>query len=248
VLAASFLGAFLGGVLLLLAPCSALLLPAFGAYALAGRSHLVSRTLVFLAGLCTVFVPFGLGLSLAATVLIEYRPMAVLAAGLLLIGFGMLQLGGGGFGLVPGGLLARLPAGSSAAGAYGLGLMYGIGGFCSGPLLGSVLSLTLTPGQPLLGIALLLTFCLGIASPLFVLASAWDRLDLGARRWLRGRPIRLGTWQLHTTSALGGAMFIVLGAVFIAVQGSSGLSGVYDTLGLSALGYRLEAWIAERGV
>jgi len=251
-LAASFVGAFLGGVLLLLAPCSALLLPAFCAYALASRSQLVKRTLVFLAGVCTVFVPFGLGLSVAATVLIEYRPIAVVLAGLLLIVFGSIQLAGGSFGLVPsalvmrlpGGMRARVPTASTSAGVYSLGLMYGVGGFCSGPLLGGVLSLAMAPGNVLLGAALLITFCVGIVAPLLVLASVWDRLEVGTRRWFRGRAITLGAWQLHSSAALGGVLFIALGTSFIVLQGSSGLSGVYDAAGLSSLGYRLEAWIA----
>jgi len=46
-----YLAAFLGGVLTLLSPCSALLLPAFFAYAFASRSRLLGRTAVFYAGL-----------------------------------------------------------------------------------------------------------------------------------------------------------------------------------------------------
>ena len=62
----SFAAAFAGGVLSLLAPCSALLLPAFFAYAFTSRTELFGRTLLFLAGLCTVFVPLGLGASFVA--------------------------------------------------------------------------------------------------------------------------------------------------------------------------------------
>ena len=60
-LPASFAAAFVGGALALLAPCSALLLPAFFAYAFSSRTQLFGRTVLFLAGLCTVFVPLGLG-------------------------------------------------------------------------------------------------------------------------------------------------------------------------------------------
>src|SRR6266568_3581941 len=103
----SFVAAFLGGVLALLAPCSALLLPAFFAYAFAGRTELLGRTLLFLAGSSTVFVPLGMGASLVAALLLEYRDITALLAGLLLIAFGMLELLGSGFTLVPPGVLAR---------------------------------------------------------------------------------------------------------------------------------------------
>jgi cytochrome c-type biogenesis protein len=83
----SLLAAFVGGVLSSLPPCSALLLPAFFAYAFTSRAQLVSRTLLFLAGLTTVFAPLGMGASLVAALLLDYRDVTVLFAGLLLIAF-----------------------------------------------------------------------------------------------------------------------------------------------------------------
>ena len=56
------LGAFLGGILTLISPCSALLLPAFFAYAFDGFGKLVSRTGLFYLGLCITLVPLGAGL------------------------------------------------------------------------------------------------------------------------------------------------------------------------------------------
>lgn len=51
------LGAFLGGVLTLLSPCSAMLLPAFFSYAFADPRELLTRTGVFYLGLITSLVP-----------------------------------------------------------------------------------------------------------------------------------------------------------------------------------------------
>lgn len=47
---AGLLMAFLGGLLALLSPCGALLLPAFFAYSFAGPTRLLLRTLFFYAG------------------------------------------------------------------------------------------------------------------------------------------------------------------------------------------------------
>ncbi|WP_235686449.1 hypothetical protein [Tomitella gaofuii] len=55
------LGALLGGVLLLLSPCSALLLPSFFAYAFDSVGRLAARTVQFSLGLATVMVPLGAG-------------------------------------------------------------------------------------------------------------------------------------------------------------------------------------------
>lgn len=53
------LGAFLGGVLTLLSPCSVMLLPAFFSYAFSSPRQLLSRTGIFYLGLITTLVPLG---------------------------------------------------------------------------------------------------------------------------------------------------------------------------------------------
>jgi len=241
----SFVAAFFGGLLSLLAPCSALLLPAFFAYAFTSTTQLFGRTLLFLAGLCTLFVPLGLGVSFVAALLIDYRDTTILAAGLMLIAFGLLQLFGRGFSFVPGELAARFQAGQSAASVYATGLVYGVSGFCSGPLLGSVLTLAGSATNPVLGAALLFTYALGTAAPLFLIAWLWDRHQLGRKAWLRGRPVRLGPWSVHSINLMSGALFILLGGSFIVFQGSSALSGVYDDLGLADLSFAAQAWISD---
>ena len=240
----SFLVAFIGGVLSLLSPCSALLLPAFFATAFTSPTRLLGRTLLFLAGLSTVFVPLGLGVSLVGSLLIEYRQTTILVAGLLLIGFGLLEILGGGFSVLPGGLAARVRGGRGGTAIFGTGLVYGISGFCAGPLLGAVLTIAGAAGDPLTGAALLFAYAVGTAAPLFAIAWLWDRYQLGHRRWLRGRPILIGRWELHSTRLIAGALFVALGATFILFEGSSALSVFYDDAGLSELGYRAQEWVA----
>jgi cytochrome c biogenesis protein CcdA len=239
----SFAAAFAGGVLSLLSPCSALLLPAFFAYAFTSRTELLGRTLLFLAGLCTVFVPLGLGASLVGALLIDHRQTTILVAGLVLIGFGLLELLGRGFSLLPSGLAARVEGGQSVAAVYGLGLVYGISGFCSGPLLGAVLTVAAASSSPALGAGLLVAYSLGTAAPLFLIAWLWDRYQLGSRGWLRGRTVSLGPLALHTTNLLAGLLFIGLGLSFIIFQGSSALSVYYADLGLDELGFRTQLWL-----
>jgi cytochrome c biogenesis protein CcdA len=243
-LAASLIGAFAGGLLALLAPCSALLLPAFFAYAFANRTALVRGTLIFLCGLCAVLLPLGLAASLAGQLFIGQRQLTIVAAGLALIVLGAWQALGGGFSLVPRRIVAPLEA-PRIAGTFAMGVVYGLTGFCSGPLLGGVLTLAATGDSPLIGAGLLFVYAVGMVVPLFVLAATWDRLSLGRRRWLRGGGVRLGSVWLHSTNLLAGALFVLLGATFIASQGGSMLGGTYDDLGLSALGFRLQEWIAS---
>lgn len=222
----------------MLSPCSALLLPAFLAYAVSSRVQLVRRTLLFLAGQCTLLVPLGLGASLVGALLIDYREQTIVVAGVLLMGFGLFELLE-----VP--LTLRPPKAFQSGTAYTTGLVYGMAGFCAGPLLGGVLTVAAADPRPLVGGSLLVTYALGTTAPLFGLALAWDHYDLGRRGWLRGRAVRLGRLRVHSTNLVAGVLLVGLGLSFIASQGSSALSGVYDDLGLSDLGFRLQLWIAD---
>src|SRR5699024_4427103 len=93
-----YLGAFLGGALSLLSPCSALLVPAFFAYAFADRVRLLMRTGVFFLGLATTLVPMGVAAGSIGALFNEYRDLVVLIGGLLMIGLGIAQIVGFGFG------------------------------------------------------------------------------------------------------------------------------------------------------
>ena len=239
-----YLGAFLGGILTLLSPCSGLLLPAFFAYAFAGPARLLGRTAVFYAGLAGVLVPLGLGSSAASTLIYGHQTAVTPTAGLLLIGFGITQFAGGGF-AVPG--LARLRSrirGTSVLAVLALGAVSGLAGFCAGPILGAVLTVAAASGQPLRGPALLAVYAAGLTAPLFALAATWDRLGIGHRRWLRGKGIRLGPLRLHTHSVLSGLIFTGLGIIFLRYQGPSGLTGLLAPPGLNGWNNRFQTAVS----
>ncbi len=69
--------------------------------------------------------------------------------------------------------------------------MYGFAGFCSGPLLGVVLTIAASSGEVLKGATLLATYALGMAAPLFLLTVLWERFELGRRSWLRGQQLSI---------------------------------------------------------
>ena len=241
---ASFLASFLGGVLSLLSPCSALLLPAFFAYAFQSRRELVGKTIVFYLGLAATLVPLGMGISAVSALVYGHRGALITVSGLLIIALGILQLAGGGFTIGP---LARLGGkvqgdSSSALSTLALGAVYGFAGFCSGPILGAILTVAAASGEAFRGAALLAVYAAGMAAPLFLLAGFWDRLDLGRRRWLRGREVSLGRFRLHTTNLLSGLMFIILGVIFIAYEGTSSLASFYESNGATDLAFAAELW------
>lgn len=223
-----YLMALLGGLLTLLSPCSALLLPAFFAYSFTTATRLAGRTALFYAGLCTTLVPLGAAGSFASRLFYGNRDLLITAGGWTVIALGLAQILGLGFGSRR---LQQTAAGlkpSAALSTWALGAVYGLAGFCAGPVLGGILTVAALGGGPVYGSTLLAVYALGMALPLFFLALLWDRFDLGHRRWLRGREISLGRLRLHTTSLAGGAMFIALGVLFLLFDGTSALPSLLD--------------------
>src|SRR5918998_780407 len=242
VLEVSYLAAFLGGVLSLLSPCSALLLPAFFAYAFQSRKDLIAKTAVFYLGLAATLVPLGMGISAVSRLVYGQRSMLILVSGLVIILLGVLQLLGHGFELGPLSRLVGKVRGESVGATFALGAVYGFAGFCSRPILGAVLTIAASSGQVVQGASLLAIYALGMAAPLFLMALLWDRFDLGHRSWLRGREFSIGRLRLHATNLVSGIMFILLGVVFLAYRGTSALSGLYEENGALDLSYAAEQW------
>ena len=236
-----YVAAFGGGVLTLVSPCGALLLPSFFAYAFDGIGALVGRTVVFALGLMTTLVPLGAGASLATGLLFDHRQTLVAVAGWSLVGLGLLTAAGGGFGsTLAGRAQGRVAGRRGVLPVYGLGAVYGFAGFCSGPILGAVLTVAATDGRPGRGAALLAVYALGMAVPMFLLAFGWDRWGLGRSRWLRGREVRVGPWRGHTTTLLTGSLFVGLGAWFLATDGTGGGLGPSADLETEVA---LQSWI-----
>ncbi len=233
-----YAGALLGGLLTLLSPCSAVMLPGFFAYAFRSPHRLAARSLVFYAGLVSTLVPLGVAASALGALLNRYRDIAVTGLSALIIALGVVQILG---------LRLRLPwpaSGSSGRvrdatvplSVYLLGLGYGLAGVCSGPILGSVLAVAALGSGPLYGGTLLAVYALGMALPVFVLALLWERFDVSSRRLLRPRALRLGLVRTTTVGVLSGSLFVIIGILMLATGGTTDLGGVLTT----AQQFRLE--------
>lgn len=243
-----YLAAIAGGLLALLSPCSALLLPSFFAYAFRDPARLLGRTVVLYAGLCLTLVPLGAGSALVSTLFYGHRELLVTVAGWVIICLGAVQLLGMGFAWgLPARLQGRFSGRTGLLPVFGLGAVYGLAGFCSGPILGAVLTVAAT-GTPVRGSLLLACYALGMALPLFVLALLWDRFDLGRRKWLRGRVVTLGRLRLHTNSAISGLLFIGIGVLFLVYDGTASMTGLPGMGWLEDLGYRAQGPLFRLGV
>ncbi|MCX2730892.1 cytochrome c biogenesis CcdA family protein [Saccharopolyspora sp. NFXS83] len=235
------LGAFLGGLLTLISPCSAMLLPSFFAYAFDGLGKLVARTAVFYLGLTTTLVPLGAAAGFFGALLTQHRTTLTVASGVVLIALGLLQISGKGFGFAAAQRMTGRIRISSGVSVYALGAVYGLAGFCAGPLLGSVLTVSAAGGEALYGAILLALFALGMAFPLFLLALLWERLQLGERAWLRGREVTIGRMRLHTTNIISGLVFATIGLMFVFTEGTANLGGLTDV----DTQFAVQAWLQQ---
>ncbi|MGH3351155.1 MAG: cytochrome c biogenesis CcdA family protein [Nocardioides sp.] len=216
------LGAFLGGVLTLLSPCSAMLLPAFFSYAFASPAELLTRTGVFYLGLATSLVPLGVLAGTLGAFVSEHRFMLVTIASIIVIVLGAIMLVN-----IPLPFLSRgtVAEGTSATAVYALGTVYGLAGICAGPLLGAVLTVAAVSGHALSGGLVTLVFAAGMALPLLVLALVWARFPF-VKHLVRPREIVIGRWRNTLTGIIGGVLTIAIGILLLVTAGTTELSGV----------------------
>src|SRR5699024_8374012 len=151
--------------------------------------RLLLRTGIFYLGLCLTLVPLGAGSAMVSTLFYGHRDVLITVAGVVIIAFGVAQILALGF---TWGVLARAQ-GRFARGRGSLsgrrrGPVYGLDGFCSGPILGVVLTVA-AAGTPARGMRLMAAYGLGMVLPMFFLALLRDRYDLGTRNGLRGRTV-----------------------------------------------------------
>lgn len=236
------ISAFVGGLLALLSPCAALLLPAFFASTVGAGPRLLLHGGVFYLGLLSVLVPLGLGAGAFGSIFVAHRQGIVLAASVVLVVLGAAQALG--FGFDPARLLpARADLHTRAASRSGmaktllLGAASGIAGFCAGPILGAVLTLAAAQGEAIAAGGLLAVYGAGMVVPLLVIAASWQRLGRRGRGVLRGRTFAVRGLRLHTTSVVTGLLIMGVGVMF---WSTNGLVGAPELLPTEA-----QAWLQE---
>ncbi len=222
-----FVAAFVGGVLALLSPCAALLMPAFFASTIGTGSRLALHGAIFYGGLLVVLVPLGVGAGALGALFVSHRQVVVLVSSVVLVVLGIAQTLGFGFDparLLPAGadLHARAASKSGIAKTAILGAASGIAGFCAGPILGAVLTLAATRGNAVAAGALLAVYGAGMVVPLLLIAALWQKLGARGRRVLRGRTFTFLGRQWHTTSVITGLLVTGVGILFWVTNGLVG--------------------------
>lgn len=193
--------AFAAGILSFLSPCVLPIVPPYLAYMggvsvtemeddRAARGRALVSAMFFVLGLSTVFLILGAGASTLGRMFASYRPYMEVAAGVVVLIFGLHFLGV--FRLKFLDREMRIEAGDqggSAFGAYFLGLAFAFGWTpCLGPILSAILSLAGSQAEVGKGILLLGVYALGLGVPFLLVAAffpqmkrpmAWMKRNMG---------------------------------------------------------------------
>jgi cytochrome c-type biogenesis protein len=247
----SLLAALLGGVLSILSPCSAAMLPIFFAYAFKERTQLVRMTFIFWLGLATIFIPLGFGAGLLSKVFVTHRTLLFQIAAVIFLLYGL-------WAIVPRTMKHRTLPGfvrsrpASMLSIYVMGILTAFAsGTCTAPILGAILTLAATQSSPFLAFILLGTYSLGLVGPLFLLSYGFERWNWKHATWMKGKLWTIPmpgnrTYSLHSSNALTASLFLFLAWVFWFGNGTYRFleplakSGIIDAV--YTLNERILAW------
>jgi cytochrome c-type biogenesis protein len=186
--------AFLAGLASFLSPCVFALVPAYIGY-LSGRSagspeanrwHTVAHAVAFVLGFSVVFILLGMGASALGSVLFDLRPYLTKIGGTVVILFGLHMTGVIRIPFLQYDVRRQQPPDpkwgylSSAL----LGVFFSAGWSpCVGPILGTILTLSLNTGSISQGFWLLLAYSAGLAIPFLIAAMEISLVTTALRRY-----------------------------------------------------------------
>lgn len=214
----SVVAALLGGVLSLLSPCSAAMLPVFFAYAFKERGQLLKMTFVFWLGLALVFIPLGFGANLVGALFITHRTLLFKTAAIIFLTYALWTLFGHAKQRALPGAIRKNPR--SLASIFLMGILTAFAsGTCTAPILGAIFTLAATQSSPILTFVLLGLYSLGLVLPLFLLAYGFERFGWKSAGWMHGKlwtiPLPGGRqWLLHSSNLIAAILFLFLAWVF----------------------------------
>jgi len=173
---------FLEGIITFISPCLLPLLPLYVSYfaggEAVGRRKALFNALGFILGFAVVFVVLGAFAGIVGKILSQHQMALNLITGGIVVLFGLNYLG-----ILKISLLNRTQKGEANTKNLGFftsvvfGIVFSIGWTpCVGAFLGSALMIASGSGSALKGMAMLLTFSLGLGLPFLASALLIDRL------------------------------------------------------------------------
>ena len=223
IFSASIIAAFLAGMVALFAPCCiTVLLPAYLASTFREKKNILKMTFIFFAGISIILVPIGLGAASLAQIFRSFHKEMYIFGGLLMIAFAVLAVAGKGFALIP--MPKRMMPKIDAAhpkSIFLLGMFSGAATSCCAPVLAGAVTLAVISATFWKALIVTFAYVFGMTFPLFITAYLYDRFKLESSRFVKGKllEIKFGakTFFVHSTNIFAGAVFLVMGAVLLAL-------------------------------
>jgi cytochrome c-type biogenesis protein len=219
--------AFLGGLISCLSPCVLPVIPVFVGHLAGGAGRATApatgfsqpnptgryRAAGFLLGFAGVFVILWISLGLIGFALLSVVPVARQAAGIAIVGLGVVTIAG----WQPMLAMGRFGGAGSFSGSLLLGSGVAIGWTpCIGPTLGAILTLAAASSSVWAGAALLVAYAFGMAVPFIAVA-------LGLSRF---RPMTRALARHHRSVQVFTGILIVGVGVLVATNAFSRLAGL----------------------
>ncbi|MEN9518613.1 MAG: hypothetical protein RLZZ381_1201 [Cyanobacteriota bacterium] len=191
--------AFVGGLIASISPCILSLLPVnlsyIGTLKIKSRQDALVKAGLFVLGVVTVFIMFGLFASFASSILVDYRGIVNLVVGAIVLAMGLSFAG-----------LIHLPfpqvtTSMSFAGPYGVGLTFAlVSSPCASPVLFAVIAAAAATGSQFASVVTLASYGIGYTAVIFF-ASLFTGLVKQSRTLLSHSDwvIRLGSVALILT-------------------------------------------------
>lgn len=215
---ASLIASFLGGVIMLFAPCCiTLMLPAYFGSVFKARTKVVLMTLIFALGVASVMLPIVLGARFLVSFFSDYHFYTFAAGSILMIAVGALSLFDKKikmpFASKIGGFRSESPA--SGLSVYLLGVASGVSSSCCAPVLLGATALAAISPTILQAAAVGLSYTFGIVFPLFILSlffeKGWEKF--GAR--FQQKIISFSSFKVKLSNFISFLIFTLTGVLFL---------------------------------
>lgn len=246
IFSASILAAFLAGMVALFAPCCiTVLLPAYLASAFREKRNIVAMSLIFFSGIAAILIPIGLGAAWLAELFQDFHRELYIIGGAFMVVLAALAFAGKNLPLIPF-MSAFAPRTrlAHAKSVFLLGVFSGAATSCCAPVLAGAMTLAVLSGTFWKALAVTFAYVFGMTFPLFVAAYFYDRFHIEKSRFVQGTLWRFRVFGrdvlLHSTNALAGGVFFLMGIVLLALafRGTAYWAPSYQT----AFGERLNLW------
>lgn len=206
----TFLAAFLAGIVTFTSPCGFALLPTFFAVTWKERSR--EKAMIFSLGLVFAFMGVGILAGIMGNFFNPYKLYLAFFSGIALVVFGMLLLVERSF---PFYSFPVQRSETSWKSLFSVGFFFALGWSpCIGTILGGIFLLAANTGTWIQSVALLLTYAVGIITPLIVFATTTEKYNL--TRFYRGKAL----FGIPLMNLFGGLILISMGIIMMVYNGT----------------------------